>query len=58
MYKVFVYSSFDCDDLVCSYDAADVSHLRTCVLDALDALDFYDFAPVSIKIVKVDEKKK
>lgn len=55
MFKVFVYSTFECDELVCSYDAADVSHLRTCVLDALD---YFDFAPVSIKIVKADEKKK
>ena len=55
MFKVFVYSSFQCDELVCTYDAADVSHLRTCVLDALD---YYDFVPVCIKVVKTYEKKK
>lgn len=54
MFKVFVSSKL-CDDFACSYSAADLSHLRTCVLDVLM---LFNLDNVHIHIAKVDEKKK
>lgn len=54
MFKVFVSSKL-CDDFACSYSAADISHLRTCVLDALM---LFNLDNVHIHICKTDEKKK
>lgn len=54
MFKVFVSSKL-CDRFVCSYSAADISHLRTCVLDALL---LFNLDNVHIHICKTDEKKK
>lgn len=54
MYKVFVSSKL-CDDFSAFYSVADVSHLRTCVLDALM---LFNLDNVHIDICKADEKKK
>lgn len=54
MYKVFVSSKL-CDDFAASYSAADVSHLRTCILNALM---LFNLDNIDIHICKVDEKKK
>lgn len=51
MYKVFVSSKL-CDDF--AFSAADVSHLRTCILDVLM---LFNLDNVHIHICKIDEKK-
>lgn len=53
MYKVFVSSKL-CADFACSYSAADLSHLRTCVLDALM---LFNLDNVHIHIGKVNDKE-
>ena len=53
MYKVYVTCK-QCD-FNCSYAAADVSSLRTCILDALE---IFNLDKVTIHIRKEDEKKK
>lgn len=54
MFKVIVSSKL-CDDFACSYSAADLSDLRTSVLDALM---HFNLDNVHIHIAKVCEKKK
>lgn len=56
MYKVFVSSKL-CDDFAVSCSAADLSHLRTCVLDALLLFNL-DNVHIHIGKFPDNEKKK